>query len=81
MNRESLHHFRKRLLEEKQEVENAIKSEEENGVHSSMQEYYSELSVYDNHPADIASETFEMEMRFNLEESEKNSLTDRALRC
>lgn len=76
MNRESLHHFRKRLLEEKQEVESAIKSEEENGAHSSMQEYYSELSVYDNHPADIASETFEMEMRLNLEESEKRHLDE-----
>ncbi|WP_432400720.1 TraR/DksA C4-type zinc finger protein [Wukongibacter sp. M2B1] len=74
MDKKDLQHFKDRLFEEKQEVLNGIESEEENGVHSPLKDYYSELSVYDNHPADIGSETFEMEMRFNLEESEKRHL-------
>lgn len=76
MDRDNLLYFKEKLLEEKKETENAIEHEEENGAHSSIQEYYGELSVYDNHPADIASETYEMEMRFNLEESEKRHLTE-----
>jgi len=71
-----LQYFKNKLLQEREEVLNTIKYEEENGVHNSLQDYFSELSVYDNHPADIASETFEMEMRFNLEESEKRRLLD-----
>jgi len=76
VDKKDLGHFKDRLLEEKQEVMNGIESEEENGAHSSLKDYYSELSSYDNHPADIGSETFEMEMRFNLEESEKRHLVE-----
>lgn len=76
MDKENLRYFKKKLIEDKKEVLRAIDQEEENGLHSSLQDYYSELSVYDNHPADIASETFEMEMQFNLEENEKRHLME-----
>ncbi len=76
MDKEGLKHFKEKLLKEKKEVLNALDHEEENGLRSSFREYYSELSLYDNHPADIASETFEKEMHFNLEENEKRILED-----
>jgi YteA family regulatory protein len=76
MDKEHLRYFKKRLLEDKKEVLRDIDQEEEIGLHSYLQDYYSELSVYDNHPADIASETFEMEMQFNLEENEKRHLKE-----
>lgn len=76
MDKDKLQYFKKRLLKDKKQTLNTIENEEDNGLHSSLQGYYSELSVYDNHPADIASETFEMEMKFNLEENEKRHLED-----
>lgn len=76
MDKQHLNYFKKKLLEDKKEVLNTIDYEEDSGLHSSLQEYYSELSIYDNHPADIASETFEMEMQFNLEENEKRHLQE-----
>lgn len=76
MDKNKLLYFKERLLEDKKQTLDTLDIEENNGLHSSLQDYYSELSVYDNHPADIASETFEMEMKFNLEESEKRHLKD-----
>lgn len=76
LDKKHLEYFKRKLLEDKKEVLKAIDHEEDNGLHSSLQDYYSELSVYDNHPADIASETFEMEMQFNLEENEKRHLEE-----
>lgn len=76
MDKNKLLYFKERLLEDKKQTLDTLDIEENNGLHSSLKDYYSELSVYDNHPADIASETFEMEMKFNLEESEKRHLKD-----
>ncbi|SHJ94806.1 TraR/DksA C4-type zinc finger protein [Paramaledivibacter caminithermalis] len=76
MDNKDFEYFKNKLLKEKKEVLNAIAHEEDSGIHSSMQDYYSELSIYDNHPADIGSETFEKEMQFNLEENEKRHLRD-----
>ncbi len=74
MERQKAKYFKQKLLEEREETINTLDAEEGNGVHSSMRDYYSELSMYDNHPADIASETYEMEMRMNLEDREHKSL-------
>lgn len=76
MDKNKLLYFKEKLLEDKNQILDTLDIEENNGLHSSLKDYYSELSVYDNHPADIASETFEMEMKFNLEESEKRHLKD-----
>lgn len=74
MNRKDLEYFKKKLLKDKKEALHTLEIEDTNGVHSSLQNYYSELSLYDNHPADIASETYEMEMHMNLEDKELKHL-------
>lgn len=66
MNQDKLNYFKRQLLEEKESTLNTLDRMNENEPNDSLQEYYDELSIYDNHPADIASETFEMEMNFNL---------------
>ncbi|WIF94571.1 TraR/DksA C4-type zinc finger protein [Caminicella sporogenes] len=70
MNKRKLEYFKQKLLREKQEAINTINED----IHSFFQDYYKELSLYDNHPADIGSETFEMEMQMNLEDKEQKHL-------
>jgi YteA family regulatory protein len=56
-----LNQLKERLLEEKERVDEELKRSENFQLDQSLAESISELSVYDNHPADIASETFERE--------------------
>lgn len=70
MTNKNLDYYKRKLLDEKKETLHTIKSEKENGAHELFQDYYNELSVYDNHPADVGSELYEMEMRMNLENKE-----------
>lgn len=63
--------FKLKLLNEKKDTIKALERMNENESNDSFQEYFGELSVYDNHPADIATETFQMEMNFNLKNNEK----------
>lgn len=76
MNQNKLNHFKEKLLKEKGEVLKALESMNGNEPNNSLKDYYSELSSYDNHPADIATETFEMEMNFNLKRNEESALND-----
>ncbi|MBM7614530.1 TraR/DksA C4-type zinc finger protein [Alkaliphilus hydrothermalis] len=72
MNPQKLEHFKKRLLDEKKEVmETLERMEEHHGTHASLREYTEELSAYDNHPADLGTEMFMVEMQNNLENNEK----------
>ncbi|MFZ5966301.1 MAG: TraR/DksA C4-type zinc finger protein [Bacillota bacterium] len=71
-----LDHFKKLLLSERDEVLQTIDRMNENEPNESLQEYFDELSVYDNHPADIGSETFQMEMNYNLKDNEKLRLEE-----
>ncbi|MEW6446764.1 MAG: TraR/DksA C4-type zinc finger protein [Bacillota bacterium] len=52
-------HFKERLLKEREELRRRIESIGETGLEMSLGESVGELSLYDNHPADIASEVFE----------------------
>ncbi|WZL74774.1 TraR/DksA C4-type zinc finger protein [Clostridiaceae bacterium 35-E11] len=70
MNEDKLNYFKNQLLQEKEDALKTLDRMNENEPNASLQEYYDELSVYDNHPADIATETFEMEMNFNLKNNE-----------
>jgi YteA family regulatory protein len=54
-----LTHFRSRLLGERMRVERQIRSIKESGLDWSARDSIKELSFADNHPADVASETFE----------------------
>lgn len=59
-------HFKKRLLDEKKKVLDTLgkmKNTMEVGI---MDKYYTELSMYDNHPADIGTEVFMLEQDMGL---------------
>lgn len=51
--------FRHLLLQEKEQLQKIITHMEEGALEMSVQDSISELSMYDNHPADLGSETFE----------------------
>ncbi|ADQ40859.1 transcriptional regulator, TraR/DksA family [Caldicellulosiruptor acetigenus I77R1B] len=58
--------LKKLLLEKKSEVEQYLKNTEENQVANFSTLYSNEVSNYDNHPADIASDLFEAEKNMSL---------------
>lgn len=76
MDHNQLEHFKELLLKEKKDITATLERMEENEPNTSLREYYDELSAYDNHPADIGSETYEMEMNFNLKNNEHLRLID-----
>ncbi|MDV4149419.1 TraR/DksA C4-type zinc finger protein [Clostridium sp. AL.422] len=76
MNNEELKHFKNKLNKEKNRITALIKQLDENGMTKFNSETASELSFYDNHPADTASETFEVEKGRALEANEM-SLIDK----
>lgn len=51
--------FRQVLMQEREEALKSIQHMEEGAMEVSIQDSISELSMYDNHPADVASEMFE----------------------
>lgn len=59
MNQNKLQHYRQRLEEERAREQKMIDNLEEGLQGTGQQDALSELSVYDNHPADIGTETFE----------------------
>jgi len=69
-------YYRKRLLEEKQNLEKTIKQMDNEDKIGSMENYYSELSYRDNHPADLGTEVFIMEQERGLKNSTANTLAE-----
>jgi YteA family regulatory protein len=75
MDRQKLDYFKEKLYEEKRRIFETIKNlDEDMGLVESIQENTSELSVYDNHPGDIGSETFEVEKNWALKSNELNHM-------
>ncbi|WP_069650196.1 TraR/DksA C4-type zinc finger protein [Caloranaerobacter ferrireducens] len=74
MDKRRLEYFKKLLLEEKNKILETISKMNENEPNTSMQDYFDELSMYDNHPADIGTETFMMGQMMNLKNNEQNLL-------
>lgn len=75
MNSQKLEYYKKKLLAEKNDVIALLKQMEENEAFNSKVEFateLSELSMYDNHPSDIATETFDQERGLALKEHEIN---------
>lgn len=70
MNKKELTFYKNKLNQEKMKVTNLIEQLDNNGVTKFNSEVTSELSFYDNHPADTASETFEVEKGIALEANE-----------
>ncbi|CAH0227145.1 General stress protein 16O [Peribacillus sp. Bi96] len=56
------------LLKEKDELRNRIQNDEQSVLNKSQTESVGELSSYDNHPADLGTELFEMERNQALDE-------------
>ncbi|KNF08726.1 transcriptional regulator, TraR/DksA family [Gottschalkia purinilytica] len=74
MDKEKLEYFRKLLLKEKLEVLKTLNLMDRNGSNDPMVEYSSELSMYDNHPADIGTEMYMMGQNMNLRNNENMTL-------
>ncbi|WP_307986763.1 TraR/DksA C4-type zinc finger protein [Clostridium nigeriense] len=74
VNKEKLIYYKNKLEKEKDRVTDVIKQLSNNGMTKFNAETASELSFYDNHPADIASETFEVEKGRALEANEASML-------
>ncbi len=66
--------FRRRLEEEKRRLAASIEALGERGLDRSLSESISETAVYDNHPADIGTETFEREKDFGLREDQMTTM-------
>lgn len=56
-----------RLREERERWQGTLRRMEEQGMGVPQGEAYEELSMYDNHPADAGTETFEREKDFGLQ--------------
>jgi YteA family regulatory protein len=61
MDAAKLQEFKQRLVAEKERLEADLEQTDRYNLDSSMSEALQELSVYDNHPADVGSELFERE--------------------
>src|SRR3989304_4742718 len=59
--------IKKRLLAEQERLESELREIVERTSHTSELEKVTEVSSYDDHPADLASETFEREKDMALE--------------
>ncbi len=66
--------FRRILLGEKNRLARSIDALGEKGLDRSLGESISEMALYDNHPADIGSETFEREKDFGLREDQRTTM-------
>lgn len=66
--------YRQKLQQEQQDMEKEIKRMSENQLDGSMDEVISELSAYDNHPADLGSELFERSKDLALRQGLKHNL-------
>lgn len=64
-----LEKFRERLLMEQKRLETELQEIEARTARMSESERASELSAYEDHPADLASETFEREKDLAISES------------
>jgi len=74
MERELQEKLRQRLQQEKREIQKRLTHMEEGAMEAPVQDSISELSMYDNHPADLGSETFERSKDLALRDSAENEL-------
>ncbi len=66
MDQQKIENFKSTLEQKKRDAQKTLNKIENNEFNNAQAEYTSELSVYDNHPADIATETYEMEKNMAL---------------
>lgn len=71
-----LRYLKSRLIEEETECENALKDNEDLNTGTLLAANEMELSLYDNHPADTASETFEIEKQIAIKRHYEKRMAD-----
>jgi YteA family regulatory protein len=71
-----LKYMNKKLLKMKQEAENKLKDYKDFGFKDTIKHQIEELSVYDNHPADLGSESFERDKFFALKNHQVEMIAD-----
>jgi YteA family regulatory protein len=81
MQKSKLDYFRRKLEQEKERINQLLKLMIKNETIDSNSEISSELSFYDNHPSDMATELSDIERGMAFSENEKSMLkkVDRAL--
>lgn len=81
MRPEQLTKFKTQLEDKKRDLVQTILDLEDNGLRSAVSNTTGELSTYDNHPADLGSETFERGKDLGLQDNERVLLSsvERAL--
>lgn len=70
MESRKMQHFKEKLVKERERAVNLITQLQENEVVNTNIEATRELSFYDNHPSDLASELFEIEKGLALKANE-----------
>lgn len=66
-----LQYYRARLLQMKEQLNKNNRGIRDTGLGESLQESVGELSLYDNHPGDIASEVFERSKDLSLQDNNR----------
>ena len=74
MRGDELEKFREQLLAEKVRLEEELQEIENRAAHVDESDRATELSSYEDHPADLASETFEREKDLAIGESVQHTL-------
>ena len=74
MEKNKIQHFKEKLISEQSRVLDLIKLMRQNGVIDSNSEMATELSFYDNHPSDTATELFDKEKGIALKGNENSIL-------
>lgn len=72
MDKNKKQYYKSKLLEEKEKLKSIINKMDNKEELGSMEDYYSELSIRDNHPADLGTEVYMMELDKGL----KNRIID-----
>ncbi|MCY6370342.1 TraR/DksA C4-type zinc finger protein [Clostridium ganghwense] len=74
MDKDKMMNYKNRLIKEKNKVEALLTQMKENEVIDSNSEMSQELSFYDNHPSDTATELFDKEKGIALKKNEMDIL-------
>lgn len=76
MNEQQLAQLKQLLLQEKDDIQRQINSNENFGMERAMTDSVGELSGYDNHPADLGTELFERSKDLALNETHERRLQE-----
>lgn len=76
MKKKDINYYKRRLIDEKNALLDTINSIRDYAEDETQQEQLSELSMVDNHPADVATEMEDREKNYALIDNEKKLLND-----